>query len=214
VVSLSAAGTSKRDEIALTKPSKARLARFPRFTLKTSKKLFRAHRKMNGPWWFSSNGTGRFDLPGSKGTCYLADSAAAALREALGGPLVKAGVIDSAALDDRVISTLTVDRPLSLADTTSSKAANHGITKEISTVGYAVPQAWAKAWAGEGLDGVRYAGRFSTAQRDRCYALFGPAGASPALVDPAPQPAAKTAEKAGIRIVSRPVSVTIVQPPR
>jgi hypothetical protein len=210
---LSASGTSRREDIALAKPAKARLARFPRFMLRPTKQLFRAHQKMNGPWWFSSNGSGRFDLTGSKGTCYLADSAAAALREALGAPLVTAGVIDLTELEGRVISVLTVENPLSLADTTSTKAANHGITKEISTVGYAVPQAWAKAWAAEGMDGVRYAGRFSTAHKDRCYALFGPAGASPALADPAPQPAAKVAEKAGIRIVSRPASVTIVQPP-
>jgi hypothetical protein len=182
VVSLSPAG--KRERTALAKPSKQRLAGFPRFALTPSKKLFRAHKKMKSPWWFSSDGTGRFDLTGSSGTCYLADAAAAALREALGESLVKAGVIDFAELDPRVVSVLRVESPLSLADTTSPTAANHGITKEISIVSYSVPQAWAKAWArggidGAGMDGVRYAGRFRTAHRDRCYALFGPAGASP-----------------------------------
>lgn len=211
MVSLSPAG--KREKVALAKPSKQRLERFPRFALKSGRELFRAHKKVNGPWWFSSDGTGRFDLTGSKGTCYLADAAAAALREALGESLVKAGVIDFAELDPRVVSVLMVESPLSLADTTSPTAANHGITKEISIVSYAVPQAWAKAWAGEGMDGVRYAGRFSTAHKDRCYALFGPAGASSALADPAPQPAATVAEKAGIRVVNRPRSVTIVDPP-
>jgi hypothetical protein len=211
VVSLSPAG--KREEVALAKPSKQRLERFPRFALKSGKRLFRAHKKVSGPWWFSSDGSGRFDLTGSKGTCYLADAAAAALREALGESLVKAVVIDRAELDPRVVSGVIVESPLSLADTTSPTAANHGITKEISTVRYAVPQAWAKAWAGEGMDGVRYAGRFRTAHKDRCYALFGPAGASSALADPAPQPAATVAEKAGIRVVNRPRSVTIVDPP-
>ena len=214
MVALSGASSGGREEIALARPSNARLAGFPRFILKTSKKLFRAYKSTNGPWWFSANGTGRFDVTGDKGTCYLADSAAAALREALGAPLVTAGVIDLAELDDRVISNLRVQTPLSLADTTSPMAANHGITKEVSTtVPYAVPQAWAKAWAGAGMHGVRYAGRFSTAPKDRCYALFGPAGASPGSVDPAPRPAAWVAEKAGIRIVQRPASVTIVQPP-
>lgn len=211
MVSLSPAG--KREEVALAKPSKQRLERFPRFALKSSRKLFRVHKKVNGPWWFSSDGTRRFDLTGSKGTCYLADAAAAALREALGESLVKAGVIDFAELDPRVVSVLMVESPLSLADTTSPTAANHGITKEISIVSYAVPQAWAKAWAGEGMDGVRYAGRFSTAHKDRWYALFGPAGASSALADPAPQPAATVAEKARIRVVIKPRSVTIVDPP-
>jgi len=218
---LSPAG--KRERTALAKPSKQRLAGFPRFALTPSKKLFRAHRRAKSPWWFSSDGTGRFDLTGSRGTCYLADAAAAALREALGESLVKAGVIDFAELDPRVVSVLRVQSPLSLADTTSPTAANHGITKEISTVSYSVPQAWARAWAhegidgegidGAGMDGVRYAGRFSTAHRDRCYALFGPAGASSAPADPAPLPAATVAEKSGIRVVNRPRSVTVVDPP-
>lgn len=200
--------------MALAKPTKQRLENFPKFTLKISKSLFRAHRKANGPWWFSSDGTGRFDLTtGGKGTCYLADVAAAALREALGESLVKAGVIEFAELDARVVSALKVERPFSLADTTSPKAANHGITKEISTVGYAVPQAWARAWAYKGMNGVRYSGRFSTAHKDRCYALFGSAGASSALVDPAPLAAATVAAGAGMRIVNRPTSVTIIQPP-
>lgn len=211
--SLSSPSASAREEIALAKPSKARLKGFPRFILKPSKRLFRAHRRSKGPWWFSSSGTGRFDLTGSKGTCYLANSAEAALREALGGPLVKAGVIERAELDDRVISTLAVENSVSLADTTSTKAANHGMTKEISTVNYQIPQAWAKAWDDEGMNGVRYSGRFGTGHKHRCYALFGAAGASMAPLDPAPQPATKVANKAGIRIVTRPITVTIIPPP-
>lgn len=211
MVQLSAA--NKREEVALAKPSKKLLERFPTFTLKSSRKLFRAHRKSNCPWWFSSNGAGRFDLTGSQGTCYLADSAMAAFREVMGATLVKAAVVDISEHEDRVISTLRVENPLSLADTTSAEAANHGITKDISTIGYLIPQAWAKAWAGAGMDGVRYAGRFSTAHQDRCYAIFGPAGASSASADPAPQTAVKVAEQAGIRIVPRPASVTIIHPP-
>ena len=202
-----------QDSVALTPPTKQRLENFPQYALKASKALFRAHRRANGPWWFSSDGSGRFDLTGSAGTCYLADAAAAALREALGESLVTAGIVEFAELDVRVVSTLTVSKQLSLADATAAKAANHGITKEISTATYPLTQAWARAWADRGMHGVRYAGRFSTAHEDRCYALFGPSGASSAVVDPAPQPATQVAIAAGIRVVNRPRSVTIVAPP-
>jgi hypothetical protein len=101
----------------------ALLAHFPRVTLKSSKELFRAHRRANAPWWFSSDGTGRFDLIGSQGTCYLADSPEAALRESL-GRVVRAGIVDVAELADRVISNVAVTKSKTLADTTSAKAAN------------------------------------------------------------------------------------------
>jgi hypothetical protein len=32
-----------------------------------------------GPWWFSTGGHGRFDLPPPRGTCYLADDEMGAL---------------------------------------------------------------------------------------------------------------------------------------
>lgn len=181
--------------------------------MKSNKRLFRAHRDANGPWWFSSNGNGRFDLIGKQGTCYLADSPEAALRESL-GRVVEAGVVDIAELADRVISNVAVSKAMSLADTTSAKAANHGITREISTITpYDLPKAWAAAWADVGFDGIRYAGRFSTSPTHRCYALFGPAGESSEEADPAPIPAATVAATAGIRAVNRPATVTIVPPP-
>lgn len=168
-----------RAALALLHPSKALLAKFPRMTLKPSKKLFRAHQSVYGAWWFSPNGGtpegGRFDLASGHGTCYLADSPAAAVREYLGRAGV-ASVINVAELADRVVSTLSVGKPRSLADTTSARAANHGITKEISTtVDYALTQQWAQAWSRDGLDGVRYAGRFDV-PRQSLLRLIRPGG--------------------------------------
>jgi len=206
-----------RAALALLHPSKALLAKFPRVTLKPSKKLFRAHQSVFGPWWFSPNGGtpegGRFDLANGHGTCYLADSPAAAVREYLGRAGV-AGVINVAELAGRVVSTLSVGKPRSLADTTSARAANHGITKEISTtVDYALTQEWAEAWSRDGLDGVRYVGRFDTSHVSRCYGLFGPAGADPtAAEDSAPAAATDVARKAGIKVVDNPTVVTIIAP--
>lgn len=203
-----------REEVALQPPSDALLVGFPRTTLKPTKKLYRSHRRENGPWWFSYEESGRFDLSAPHGTCYLADDATAALREGLGRAAVS-GVVDAAELEDRVVSTLVVAEPMSLADTTSARAANHGMTKEISTdTPYSRTQEWAAAWFLKGFLGIRYAGRFSTSHTSRCFALFGRAGAySSAAVDPSPERAEAVAIRAGIRLTGRPTVVQIVPPP-
>jgi hypothetical protein len=49
-------------------------ARFPRRTLDRSREIYRIHRADHGPWWFSSDGSGRFDPVGTAtGACYLAE---------------------------------------------------------------------------------------------------------------------------------------------
>jgi hypothetical protein len=174
-----------------------------------STRLYRAHQKTLGPWWFANDLGGRFDVPAPLGTCYLAYSAACALRESLGRRLVLNTVgLSREELADRVVSTLRTPDSVLLANTTSSAATKSHITREISTVTpYALPQAWAAAFQLGGFGGVRYFGRFSTGagRVDQCVALF---GANPApdtlLADPAPSPAIDVALMAGIRVITPP----------
>lgn len=56
------------------------LAGFP--AVAPPKRLARVCRASEATWWFSSDGSGRFDLTPPEGTCYLAIDAYAAIREA------------------------------------------------------------------------------------------------------------------------------------
>lgn len=47
--------------------------------------MCRIHRYRRSPWWFASDGAGRFDLPVPHGTCYLAVDPVAALLEVARG---------------------------------------------------------------------------------------------------------------------------------
>ena len=62
---------SSRDTVALGPPTRP-LRNFPACELTGGQPLHRGHRAGNGPWWFSSDGGGRFDLTPPRGTCYLA----------------------------------------------------------------------------------------------------------------------------------------------
>lgn len=211
-----------RQQMALAYPTPGQLADFPGTMIKTTKTFYRAHSiaYSSPPWWFSSDGSGRFDLTGHSGTCYLAESRVSALREALGTRLVSFGV-DRSELNNRAISKLFLPRPHHVANTTSAYAANHGITRElVSVTPYEVPHAWASAWADAGFDGIRYLGRLSTAivPEARCLAVFHAASAADSTFKPDPNPsaAADTAIRAHMRILDTPTSpagLTILPPP-
>ncbi|MGN6634758.1 MAG: RES domain-containing protein, partial [Oryzihumus sp.] len=79
-------GPRSREVVAQQVP-RTRLAGFPAYRLDPRTVLCRAHLAANGPWWFSHDGGGRFDLPAPRGTCYLATDPAAAVRERLGAVL-------------------------------------------------------------------------------------------------------------------------------
>ncbi len=138
--------------------------------------MFRAHRVDRGPWWFGSDGTGRFDLVTPKGTCYVAEAAIVAVRERIGVVLGTRRRVPSAALDGVVVSRLNVVQPLAVANLRSARATDFGVLNELaSMVPYDVPQTWASALEAAGHDGVRYPARFSTG-RASAVAIFGPAG--------------------------------------
>ena len=150
------------------------LSSFPVFDLRRRERLYRLHRSDVGPWWFSRDGCGRFDLPdGEQGTCYLAVSAVGAFIEVFR----VATVIPEAEVEARSLSTLAPPKRVSLADCTVSAARKFGITGAIHTQpDYALPQAWAAALAAAGFGGIRYRLSHDPAQKELGIALFGAAG--------------------------------------
>lgn len=150
------------------------LAGFPEATLSTRRPLWRIHRRDRAPFWFGSDGSGRFDLPPPGGTCYAAEEPLGAFVEtfrAAGG----VGPGDLAAVR---LARLRTPRPVRLADTTVARARRFGITLEIgATPDYELTQAWARALAGARFGGVRYRVRHDPSARLVAVALFGDAGA-------------------------------------
>jgi hypothetical protein len=149
------------------------LRRFPTYRLEAGRRLYRVHRAGNAPGWFSSDGSGRFDLGGDRGTLYLALSELGALIEVFrSGTLVA-----EAEVATRRLSTVSSDSALTLADCAIGRARAYGITAEIhSSPDYDVTQAWAHALAAAGFAGIRYRLRHDPAQREIGIALFGAGG--------------------------------------
>jgi hypothetical protein len=146
---------------------------FPRQTLHANVALFRIHRDRRGPWWFSSNGSGRFDLDPPGGTCYLSLSALGAFVEVFR----TAVFVDAIDTSDRRLSTVYPPRDLLLADCTSSRARMFGVNAAVhSTPDYSVTRAWAAAFHDQGFDGVRYYCSHDPSQREVGIALFGDDG--------------------------------------
>lgn len=174
---------------------------------------YRAHRIDRGPWWFSSDRQGRFDLDPPYGTCYLASDVGVAVRERLGDQLIAAGVVSTAAADTMVVSALRQDTT-DVADLTSKEAAGYGVTREAGAMEhYRLPQAWAAALQSLGYTGLRYWPRFSPAAGCYALAVFGGAGADDAKRrDPRPLSGRQACEQAGIAVHAPPHQVEITNP--
>jgi hypothetical protein len=147
--------------------------RFPETGLAARTTIYRSHAAGLGAWWFSSNGGGRFDLTGSEGTCYTAETELITLLEAWSGIYV----IPRPELVKRDISTVIVRRDLRLADATSNRAIQFGLTSEMfTTTDYPLTQQWAKALHEAGFDGIRYWARHDLKHVDACIAVFAASG--------------------------------------
>lgn len=85
----------------LRPPDNQGLREFPCRTLSAGDVWWRQHRESVGPWWFSSDVSGRFDLEPPSGTCCLASSASAAIRERVGPDMVARGVVPASLLANR-----------------------------------------------------------------------------------------------------------------
>jgi hypothetical protein len=149
------------------------LSRFPAFGVDRRRSLYRIHRTDAGPWWFSGEGSGRFDLRDGRGSCYLAVTPVGAFIEVFR----VATVIPEAEVEARSLSSLVPPARARLADCTVSAARKFGITGAIHTQpDYTVPQIWAEAFAAAGFDGIRYRVSHDPAQRELGAVLFGDAG--------------------------------------
>ena len=133
--------------------------------------FFRIHHRDRAPWWFSNDGSGRFDLSGGDGTCYLAETPVGAFIEVFRDP-----VIAEAEVDARLLANLSTRKRSTVADCTVTGARRFGITAAIHTQpNYELARAWAQAFAHAGFDGIRYRVSHDPSQRELGVALFGPA---------------------------------------
>ena len=164
---------STRQALALRlPPAPAELAGFPVWHVHGGTTLFRVTTSGYGPWWFSSDGAGRFDLAPPRGTCYLADDEMGALLEVF-GPVA---VVSADWAKRFSIWQLALPDQCSAADTTVRAARGFGVTAELATMTpYELPQRWAAAFAAAGYQGVRYRARHDPGG-SRALALFGAAG--------------------------------------
>jgi RES domain-containing protein len=154
---------------------------FPRRTLRGDRTIYRIHKSAKAPWWFSSNGEGRFDPVGSgMGACYLAEDELGAWVEVFRKPQLLA----ESEIANRSLLAVKLERDLRLADLTSRRALSFGVNASLgANEYYEKSQAFAVRTVEEGFDGVRYFLRQDPAQKLYGLALFGHAGA-PDPADP------------------------------
>lgn len=197
-----------RQEIALGEPPEDVTA-FPSIAL--SGLWFRAHGAGRGVWWYSSDGSGRFDLAPPHGTCYLGSNVGVAVRERLGRRLA-AGPVPAAVADQMLVSRVRLRARV--ADLADRAAERYGITREIgSLTPYDLPRRWAAALHGAGHRGVRYWPRFALAAEDLSVALFAAAGAGTRRGDPGPFTGRDALRAAGISVLGVPRSLPITPAP-
>jgi RES domain-containing protein len=149
---------------------------FPGRTLKGSREIYRIHRVETGAWWFSSDGSGRFDPLGTRlGACYLAEQPLGAWIEVFRRRMLLA----EAEVLRRVLLSVKLGRDLKLADLTSRRALQFDVTASLgANEGYVASQALAARAVQAGFDGLRYLVRHDPAQRLYGIALFAEPGAS------------------------------------
>ncbi len=208
--------TQPREQVAQQPPSGRDLSSFPRRSLKAGATWFRQHAAGSAPWWFSSNGSGRFDLLAPRGTCYLASSAHAAVQERVGPDLAAHGLVPISLLDGRVVSRLHLPRAVVAANVDAAAASRHGVSRELPVmVPYEIPRLWASALAGARFGGIVSGLRFSPG-RPVGLALFGKVGERTSWpVDAGPRSAAAIARQMGLRVVDPPRAdeLTVITPP-
>lgn len=168
--------------------------------------LFRIHRRNTHPWWFSSDGSGRFDLRDDpqRGTCYLAEDPLGSFVEVF----QEYQDILPGEVAARVLKR-TSPRAFRLADATDGRARRFGVTAALhASEDYERTQAWAAAFAAAGFDGIRYLVSHDPRARLVGVALFGPKGTprwAKGRSGPIPAAVIKEAEQRfGLRVLPPP----------
>ncbi len=138
------------------------------------KRMVRVCQAAQDTWWFSADGSGRFDLAPPQGTCYLATDAYAAIREA-----TRLGPVSTLWVQARELREVAPPDPNArLAATTRQAAGRYGVTTELVTVvPYDLPRRWATAFHAHGFNGIRHQFRHDQRARPSGIALFGTTGA-------------------------------------
>ncbi len=177
---------------------------FPATTVPS--RLERVCRAASSTWWYSSDGSGRFDLRRPEGTCYLATDTYAAIREAS-----RLGPVSIDWVHDRELREVAPPDPNARLSATTRKAAGrYGVTTELVTlVPYDVSRRWATAFRGHDFDGIRHQLRHDQRARPSGVALFGPAGAA-AHGDGTRTPLTSAAvEAAGVAVYPPPTAAAL-----
>ncbi len=177
-----------RQHPALRGPSGVDLTQVPDAD-RTHEPLHRAVASRHSqPWWFSSrtvtgDDAGRFDLGGTRGTCYFASTPVGAILER---------VADPESDDPPLVSTRTLAQmavwhgrvPFARRLADVNVASVPQLTGEISTTeDFTLTWAWADALRAAERHGIMYRGRFA---QEECVALFGDQGGRPDDRPPAP----------------------------
>jgi RES domain len=170
------------------------------------RRLVRVCRASRGTWWFSSDGSGRFDLVAPEGTCYLASDAYAAIREA-----TRLGPVSTQWVRDRELREVAPPSAHArLAATTRLAAGRYGVTAELATVvPYELPRRWAAAFRAHGFDGIRYQPRHDQRTRPSGVALFGNAGERHGDDGKGTALTAGAVEATGVRVLPPPTSAVL-----
>jgi RES domain-containing protein len=135
--------------------------------------IHRIHAVDRSPWWFSADGSGRFDPVGTgMGTCYLAERPLGAWVEVFR----KTMLLPEAEVRHRSLLSVQIGRDLRLADLTSRRALAFGVTASLGAdQDYEPSQAFAVRAVQQGFAGLRYLIRHDPAQKLLGIALFGTA---------------------------------------
>lgn len=202
----------RRSARALREPPES-LAGFPSGS--TAGRWFREHEYREdaadgGCWFFRGTPEdcepqGRFDLALPEGTCYLAGSAPAAVRERCGRFMAAHHLVPRSLVVDRLVSEVRVKMVRArVADATHDDAPAHGVTRELFTVDdYGLTSRWAHALRSARFGALVYQPRFSTGNERAC-ALFGIAGSQPENPVVRSRPTADVLGEMGIPVVAAP----------
>ncbi len=134
----------------------------------------------SSPYYFSSDGSGRFDLDEPEGTCYLASDDVAALRETLGPDYQRDAIVAESYFRERALWEFTPnpsgwgERLANLLDDCWSRV---GLTNELFDIeDYHLPRSWAACFRKAGWCGLKVRLRHVLSLNHVGVALFGPTG--------------------------------------